>query len=201
MEKTELLACPFCGGEVIDRWFHEYDSLQCDNCGIVFTLPQHGCGDELHQAFNRRAEPANEPPHYPGLYCKYNVFKVSDGSAVNDCFVLRPDRDPAAVFALRAYAAATANKSLADDIIGWVGKPDNPPLTLDELRGMDGEPVRIEEDGECQYGLVSLSGCALAPQYEVITLCSGDFYLMREMAGNFRVYPLAYRRKPEGEAQ
>jgi len=40
-----------------------------------------------------------------GLRVKYNVTKVSDGSVVNDCFVLRPDKDPAAVAVLRAYAA------------------------------------------------------------------------------------------------
>lgn len=42
-----------------------------------------------------------------GLKVKYNVFKVEDGGIVNNCFVLRPDKDPAAVDALRAYAAST----------------------------------------------------------------------------------------------
>ncbi len=36
-------------------------------------------------------------------------------------FVLRPDKDPAAVEALRAYAEATDNKTLSDDIYNWVG--------------------------------------------------------------------------------
>ncbi len=56
-----------------------------------------------------------------GLKIKYDVFKVSDGSPVYNCFVLRPDRDHAAVEALRAYAATTENRALAADIIQWVG--------------------------------------------------------------------------------
>lgn len=55
-----------------------------------------------------------------GLKVKYNVFKISDGSAVEECFVLRPDRDPAAKVALLAYADATDNTALADDIRRWM---------------------------------------------------------------------------------
>lgn len=77
--------------------------------------------------------------------------------------------------------------------------PENKPLTLDELREMDGEPVKVVEDGEYQYGIVSLSGHFLAPKEEVITLCSGNFYLLREMTANFEVYPVPYARKPEVE--
>lgn len=75
--------------------------------------------------------------------------------------------------------------------------PENKPLTLDELRQMDGEPVKVVEDGKYQYGLVSLSGHFLAPKEEVVTLCGGNFFLLREMKGNFEVYPA---RKPEQEA-
>lgn len=77
--------------------------------------------------------------------------------------------------------------------------PENKPLTLEQLRQMDGEPVKVFEDGEYQYGLVSLSGHYLAPKEEVITLCNGNFYLLQEMSGNFEVYPVAYARKPEQE--
>ena len=62
--------------------------------------------------------------HYAGLKRKYIVLKSDTGEAVESCFVLRPDRDPAAVAALRAYAEATENKTLADDIICWVGAND-----------------------------------------------------------------------------
>lgn len=56
-----------------------------------------------------------------GLYGKYTVLKNEDGSLITNCFVLRPEKDPAAVAALRAYAATTDNAELADDIINWVG--------------------------------------------------------------------------------
>lgn len=58
-----------------------------------------------------------------GLKVKYNVFKVSDGSIVNNCFVLRPDKDSAARYALQSYAEVTDNEQLATDIYAWVGKP------------------------------------------------------------------------------
>lgn len=75
---------------------------------------------------------------------------------------------------------------------------ENPePLTLEELRGMDGEPVRISDEGATLYGLVSLSGSFLTDA-EVITLSDGDFYSFDEAAG-LKIYPLAYRSKPEQE--
>ncbi len=86
--------------------------------------------------------PPNELEH-AGLYGKYTVRKNEDGALVTDCFVLRPTKDPAAVAALRAYADSTDNAELAADIISWVGAEPNEPLTLDELREMDGEPVWV----------------------------------------------------------
>lgn len=58
-----------------------------------------------------------------GLKVKYDVYKIDDGKMVNNCFVLRPDKDPAAIVALYAYAATTTNINLADDIYNWIGKP------------------------------------------------------------------------------
>jgi len=49
-----------------------------------------------------------------GLYTKYEVRK--DGEPVEDCFVLEPGDDRAARAALKAYAAATENDDLADDL-------------------------------------------------------------------------------------
>ena len=59
---------------------------------------------------------------YKGLKAKYLVFKADTGERVGNCFVLCPDKDPAAVEALRAYASATGNETLAEDIYNWVGK-------------------------------------------------------------------------------
>lgn len=58
-----------------------------------------------------------------GLYGKYIITKA-DGTPVTDrCFVLKPDKDPAAVAALQAYAAATDDEQLRDDLYAWVGMP------------------------------------------------------------------------------
>lgn len=59
---------------------------------------------------------------YQGLKRKYLVFKSDTGEMVENCFVLRPGKDPAAVEALRAYARATNNATLSADIFNWVGK-------------------------------------------------------------------------------
>lgn len=59
---------------------------------------------------------------YKGLKAKYLVFKADTGERVSNCFVHRPDKDPAAVEAIRAYARATDNETLAEDIYKWVGK-------------------------------------------------------------------------------
>ena len=68
-----------------------------------------------------------------GLYNKYMVIKVVDGTVIENCFILRPDKDPAAVKALQAYAAATENKVLAADLFAWVGKPMQKPLKLEQI--------------------------------------------------------------------
>lgn len=59
---------------------------------------------------------------YKGLKRKFLVFKSDTGEIVENCFVLRPGKDPAAVEALRAYARATDNATLSADIVNWVGK-------------------------------------------------------------------------------
>lgn len=71
---------------------------------------------------------------------------------------------------------------------------ENPqPLTLDELREMDGEPVWTEENGKTECGVVSLEGNCLEKE-PVITLANGNFYLLKEYNGKTW---LAYRTKPE----
>ena len=71
---------------------------------------------------------------------------------------------------------------------------ENPqPLTLDELREMDGEPVWIEENGKTECGVVSLEGNCLEKE-PVITLANGNFYLLKEYNGKTW---LAYRTNPE----
>lgn len=51
----------------------------------------------------------------------YTVREAGTGELVDECFVLRPDRDLDARVALRAYAAATEDKAMAADICAWAG--------------------------------------------------------------------------------
>lgn len=57
---------------------------------------------------------------YDGLKRKYVVLKSDTGECVENCFVLRPDKDKAAIAALLAYADATDNHVLAKDIRAWI---------------------------------------------------------------------------------
>lgn len=56
-----------------------------------------------------------------GLRQKYRVYKAKDNTPVDGCFVLRPEKDPAARIALEAYAKATDNKALSEDILAAIG--------------------------------------------------------------------------------
>lgn len=48
-----------------------------------------------------------------------NRFLGKD-EVVRDCFVLRPDKDPAALVALRTYAETTPNQKLGTDLLAWI---------------------------------------------------------------------------------
>ena len=60
------------------------------------------------------------PQRDRGLYNKYRVRNVETKLPVEGAFVLRPDRDPAALIALKHYAEATTNVDLAADLILWI---------------------------------------------------------------------------------
>ena len=56
-----------------------------------------------------------------GLRQKYRVYKAKDNTPVDGCFALRPEKDPAARIALEAYAKATDNKALSEEILAALG--------------------------------------------------------------------------------
>ena len=136
--------------------------------------------------------PQNEPER-AGLYGKYTVYKNKDGSLVTDCFILRPAKDPAAVAALRAYAAATDNAELSADIINWVGAEPNEPLSIEQLRQMDGEPVWVVPIGKCKWA--TRQWCVLAADEALIP---GVDHWWWSFEGYGETW-IAYRRPPEGE--
>lgn len=143
--------------------------------------------------------PPNEPER-AGLYGKYTVYKNKDGSLVTDCFILRPAKDPAAVAALRAYAATTDNAELSADIINWVGAEPNESLTIEQLLNMDGEPV---------YVVFRPDNSGDKPQFWALVSADkqhDEVYLLDSMGGAgsydeiWANLEAIYRRPPEGEA-
>lgn len=154
-------------------------------------------GMELAVEINRLSRDCVRPPNEPraGLYGKYTVYKNKDGSLVTDCFILRPAKDPAAVAALRAYAATTDNAELAADIINWVGAEPNEPLSIEQLRGMKDEPAYL-----------NVFDPLLKSGWHIIKAVTEDKIIFR---GWEKIYvPIdgmgidynLYRRPPEGEA-
>lgn len=73
----------------------------------------------LYTIFKQRKE-ARKNMSDQGLKVKYDVLNLETGENISDCFVLRPDRDPAAAKALAAYAEATENQALSSDIKLWL---------------------------------------------------------------------------------
>lgn len=74
----------------------------------------------------------------------------------------------------------------------------NEPLTLEELRKMDGEPVWAElADGRREYGLVSVEEFG-----EMIYICllSGFFLAFNHGVPNKPFWSNLFRHKPEEEA-
>lgn len=85
-----------------------------------------------------------ETTDYEGLYDKYRVYRTEDNMPVNDCFVLRPTKDPAARIAMEAYAKATDNKELSEDILAAVGDSGRMVILPCKL----GETVWVCQGGE-----------------------------------------------------
>jgi len=107
-----------------------------DHCNEVAETACRPCADEHKQlaewltdlARYKQLEadgrlvtlPATEETDYDGLKVKYRVFKAKDNAPVENCFVLRPDKDEAAKLALYEYARNCGNVELARDIRCWL---------------------------------------------------------------------------------
>lgn len=89
-----------------------------------------------------------------GLYIKYEVRKTENNKLVEGCFVLRPDKDEAAVEALRAYASATKNTELANDIYNWVGIGEDTGLSPDEIKQLQANHDKLYAEYEKQHELL-----------------------------------------------
>lgn len=74
--------------------------------------------------------------------------------------------------------------------------PPNEPLTLEQLRKMDGEPVWVQTPGIPQYGRWVIVAGIDTNDGQKTLYCQGD-YTCRNYGQDW----LAYRRPPEGEEE
>lgn len=80
----------------------------------------------------------------------------------------------------------------ADRLEQLTAEPPNNPLTLEELRRMDGEPVWVQAPGVPKYGRWAIVAGVDTGDGEQTLYCRGD-YTCRYYGKTW----LAYRRKPE----
>lgn len=95
-----------------------------------------------------------------GLKVKYNVYKAHNNELVEDCFVLRPQKDLAARKALLIYAGKTKNKALRQDILEW----------LKSIRKNYGTLEEFDEIVKPVQEWLNNSGC---PHHTIIIDCNG----------------------------
>ncbi|WP_143436087.1 hypothetical protein [Intestinibacillus massiliensis] len=72
----------------------------------------------------------------------------------------------------------------------------NDPLTLEGLRGMDGEPVWVQSPGVPEYGRWAIVTGVDTEDGERTLYCQGD-YTCRDYGKTW----VAYRRPPEGDEE
>ena len=85
-------------------------------------------------------------------------------------------------------------KEALDMAIAALSQP-NEPMTLEQLREMDGEPVWVQTPGIPQYGRWVIVAGIDTNDGQKTLYCQGD-YTCRNYGQDW----LAYRRPPEGEA-
>lgn len=135
-EIKKALACdcdwPDCEGcayaeKVIDEEFGELTRYHCSQVyKDALAYIQH-----LESRLSEAGLKLN-PLERQGLYGKYTVINNATGKRVEDCFVLRPFKDPVAWKTVRFYADHTDNKQLATDLYKWAA-----PLPLNAKDGAD----------------------------------------------------------------
>lgn len=121
IQSNECGSCPIwlAYGEVEQLDTQEKLDAACRKYGCDLMDKEYLSSEKLPKEFLRYVD-----QYYNGLKTKYLVYKADTGERLDNCFILRPDKDRAAVFALRAYAESTDNGVLSEDIYNWVGKDD-----------------------------------------------------------------------------
>lgn len=132
-----------------------------------------------------------------GLYVKYDVKKAGTDEVVNDCFVLRPDRDPAAVAALMMYASVTDNKQLSQDMFHWLKMCEQEKVfyTQSFLKAVSSNPKLFEnllgsiiespfqsEHGDCWISTPLAVAICAELYYATMDEKFSDYFNFRELA-------------------
>lgn len=91
-----------------------------------------------------------------GLFEKYHIINNEDRSVVFGAFVLRPQRDPHAVAAIRAYADSVAEQDsdLAADLNEWMdGFPFPVKRANDSLEDLRNKYITVNSSDQRHYVL------------------------------------------------
>ena len=189
----ELKPCPFCGGEAVERCFDGYDAIQCDNCGQVIILPQHGCGKEHIAAFNRRTDPMAPSPRSANALEKL-ILDIEDRMTldVRERVVLHD-----AVTALRR--AAPENKGCADcSGIVYRQTSSGKIIPADQRCGAKITPPCYQPDGDgCAYQIYGDNNDEPIDRCKACPLCYSD--KVRHIAPENKALTLDELRQMDGE--
>lgn len=104
--------------ELVDE--SEYPGVSPPRCTFGELVAEYGCSYTVKSNCTY-VIPAVSGDR--GLYGKYEVRR--DGEPVEDCFVLEPESDDAALQALRTYAQVTDDDELRDDLWQWIHEIDS----------------------------------------------------------------------------
>ena len=118
---------------------------------------------------------------YP-RYGKKDTVKAYEPICTNtDCLIYKADN---VYFTSEKKAIAAWNRR---------AQPENEALTLDELRGMGGEPVWIQESAPYTFAGYKILCSPVVDEYEDVCFEGGDCYYSHDYGDTW----LAYRTKPE----
>lgn len=130
--------------------------------------------------------------------CPYHSTDYNHISVGYGCDVDRLDADTAGL--LKAYAAENAQlrEQLDEALMGHMATEANDPLTLEDLRGMDGEPVWIKNLGGTDVRDSGWAGIAFEMFYGTYVYWLWNDFEDNPKNENYGKTWIAYRRPPEG---
>lgn len=200
----ELKPCPFCGGGA-DFYIGGSGYIQCTHCLAMipyrYGLPYADGKQQAIAAWNRRPAPGNKP--IDGIELAKIAVALQQLKAENTALKAKFDE----VNRYNISCTKEIDRLLAEKVA-----PENKPLTLEQLRQMDGEPVYIVVDGRpdlnawhmvrrTDVGIIAIGAAAQTIyNYDGKLNFEGGTYYDIEHGNLYGKTWLAYAHKPEGEA-